>query len=35
MADGRLRISLRHADEPKRNLWYRQLAELLRTELLG
>lgn len=35
MADGRLRISLRHADEPKRNLWYRQLAELLRAELLG
>lgn len=35
MADGRLRISLRHADEHRRNLWYRHLAELLRAELIG
>ncbi|MDO4805970.1 MAG: non-ribosomal peptide synthetase [Coriobacteriales bacterium] len=35
MADGRLRITLCHADDPKRNPWFRRLAELLRAELLG
>ena len=35
LVGGRLRIALRHADDPERNLWYRRLAELLRAELLG